>query len=306
MDTRAAFVCVCLSLAPALAAARPAECPDARATTESPRAPIAANGMRIGLALGSGSMHGLAHIGVIEELEARGLDVDVVAGTSVGALIGGLWASGMSGREIETLARDEPWDELGGASWRGLLGQSDIRARLTPLFAGRPIETWPRRFGAVATDLANGHRRILMSGDGALAVQASSAMPVMHPPVAIGGARLADGALVEPVPIDTARALGADYVIAVDVAYRPYEEMVDGRLQYAFQSMHILTNALAAAQSRDADIVLRLDVHELLTACGAASVIAAGRQAVQRAWPEIARSLQTRLAARKARQGASP
>jgi NTE family protein len=291
MDTRAAFVCVCLSLAPALAAARPAECPDARATTESPRAPIAANGMRIGLALGSGSMHGLAHIGVIEELEARGLDVDVVAGTSVGALIGGLWASGMSGREIETLARDEPWDELGGASWRGLLGQSDIRARLTPLFAGRPIETWPRRFGAVATDLANGHRRILMSGDGALAVQASSAMPVMHPPVAIGGAR---------------RALGADYVIAVDVAYRPYEEMVDGRLQYAFQSMHILTNALAAAQSRDADIVLRLDVHELLTACGAASVIAAGRQAVQRAWPEIARSLQTRLAARKARQGASP
>ena len=144
------------------------------------------------MAFGSGSMHGLVHIGVIEALEEHGLDVEMVAGTSVGALIGGLWASGLSGREIEALSRDADWENVGdvSGSWEGLMSNRKLRDELTGIFRRRPIETWPRRFGAVATDLSNGHRRILMAGDGAQAIQASTAVPVLFAPVTIDHVRL--------------------------------------------------------------------------------------------------------------------
>ena len=292
MNLRLALLGACLALAPVLAAGRDVEC------AAQPR--ISTAGLRVGLALGSGSAHGFAHIGVIEELEARGLEVHVVAGTSVGALVGGLWASGLTGREIESLARARAWNDARRWSsvWQGFFGSGDLRGQLAPLFKGRPIESWPRRFGAVATNLDNGHRRILMSGDGALAVRASSAVPTLFMPVWIGGEKLADGALVEPVPVDAARALGADYVIAVDVAYRPYEEKADGMVQQAFQAMHILINSLADRQLRDADLAIRLDLHHRLMACGPDALIAAGREAVRRAWPEISHSVRARLAAR--------
>jgi NTE family protein len=276
-------------------------CPAPAPVEQVATAPLVAiNGIRVGLALGSGSMHGLAHIGVIEELEARGLDVRVVAGTSVGALVGGLWASGMSGSEIANLSHTGNWDDVGrfAGSWQGLLSNAGLREQLTPLFKGRPIEAWPRRFGAVATNLANGHRRILMSGDGALAIQASSAVPVFFAPVTIGGARLVDGALVEPVPVDAARAMGAEYVIAVDVAYRPYEEPASGLAGNAFQSMHILINSLAERQLRDADFVIKLDLHQQFMECGENALIVAGREAVRRSWPQIASALKLRAATR--------
>lgn len=252
-----------------------------------------AQGPRVGVALGSGSSHGLAHVGAIQELEARGLEVEVVAGTSVGALFGALWASGLSGADIERIARDAQW--LHGArlafSWQGLYSNDPLHDELERLFRGRPIEEWPKRFGAVATNLSNGHRRLLTSGPGALAVRASSAVPGYFKPVLVNGEKLADGALVEPVPAEAARALGADFVIAIDVAYRPYEENVDSAAQYAFQAMHILVNALAERQLPAADVALRLDVHRTLVSEGREAVLAEGREAVRRAWPQIESAL---------------
>lgn len=277
----------------------PVECP-APTTAAAPVPPRPVPGVRIGLALGSGSMHGFAHIGVIEALESHGVDVEMVAGTSVGALIGGLWASGLTGRQIEALSRDSDWEHVGNvaSSWEGLMSNRRMREELEPVFRHRPIETWPRRFGAVATDLSNGHRKILMTGDGAQAIQASTAVPVLFAPVTIDGERLADGALVEPVPVNAARALGADYVIAVDVAYRPYEAPSSGFLDNGFQAMHILLNSLTDEQIRRADFVIRLDVHQEFMHCGPQALIEAGREAVRRAWPELARSLAARAAMR--------
>ena len=302
MDYRSAAVIVAITLlfsqtlraAPEeCAALRPELSPDHSAAFPAP-------GVVVGVALGSGSKHGFAHIGVIEELEARGLDVRVVAGTSVGALIGALWASGMTGRQIEDFAHSSPWDSLGtfAWSWQGLLSSGQMAKQLRAVFKGRPIETWPRRFGAVATNLANGHRRLFTSGDGALAVQASSAAPVLFMPVTIVGEKFADGALVEPVPVDAAHDLGADFVIAVDVAYRPNEAMASGVVDYAFQSLHIVTNALGARQMRDADVGIGLDLHHLLMSCGNDALIEAGRTAVREAWPEIARKLKSRSTSR--------
>jgi NTE family protein len=259
-------------------------------------------GLVVGLALGSGSMHALAQIGVIEVLDAAGIDVQVVSGTSAGALVGSVWASGMSGGEIERMALSGGWDETGrfAPSRNGLMSNARLRKQLEQAFAGRPIESWPRRFGAVATNLSNGHRRIIMAGSGAAAVQASTAVPVLYGPVMLGGERLADGALLEPIPVATAHALGADFVIAVDVAYRPYEDEAGGIVDIGFQAMHILVNALAERQRDDADLVVRLDVHALMK-CGHAALIGAGRAAMTRALPDLEMAL-----ARKAASLAAP
>jgi NTE family protein len=262
---------------------------------------IDTHGLRIGVALGSGSAHGLAHIGVIQELEANGLDVDVVAGTSAGALFGALWASGLTGMQIEGIAREADWLEANrlAFSWQGLYSSDPLQKELEKAFRGKAIETWPRRFAAVATNLGNGHRALLTSGSGALAVQASTAVPGYFRPIVVGGQKLADGALVEPVPVDAARALGADFVIAFDVAYRPYEESVSSAPQYTFQAMHILVNTLASQQLKSADVAIRLDLHRALLTGGREAVIAEGREAVRRAWPHIAREL-SRAAERRA------
>ena len=279
---------------PRLAAAQ--GCEASAETDDAPDPVTVPMGMRVGLALGSGSIHGLAHIGVLEVLEARGLDVSVVSGTSVGALVGSLWASGMKAASIERLARARRWESVGrmSGSFEGLFTNEGLRGELKPFFAGRPIEAWPRRFGAVATDISNGHRRVFMSGDGALAVQASTAVPLAYAPVKVDGLRLADGALVEPVPVETARALGANWVIAVDVAYRPYEAPSGGLTGNAFQAMHILINSLAEREARGADFVIRLDLHQQMMQCGNEALIAAGRDAMRRAWPALAAALRER------------
>lgn len=286
-----AFVALLLALLAPAGRVATAQCTLPQGAVVPASAPLDLGGLRVGIALGSGSSHGLAHIGIVQGLEAKGLDPRVVTGTSVGALVGALWASGLGGREIESAS--ESWNDWGrfAPSWQGVFSNDPIQRELGRIFQGRPIEAWPRRFGAVATNMANGHRRILTAGDGALAVQASSAVPVFFAPVTVDGEKLADGALVEPVPVDAARALGADFVIAVDVAYRPYEERASGLTQYAFQSMHILINSLASQQIKGADVAIRLDVHHTLMNCGRAAMIAEGREAVRRAWPEIARAL---------------
>lgn len=289
-----------MALASGLAVEGAQSCPPPPADATIAPAPISTQGLRLGVALGGGSMHGLAHIGVIQELEARGLDVQVVTGTSVGALIGSLWASGLTGREIEELGQRNNWEDGASfaGSWQGVFTSDRLAEQLRGVFRGRPIETWPRRFGAVATNLDDGTRRILAKGDGARAVQASSAIPALFTPVTIDGERLADGGLVEPVPVRSARSLGADFVIAVDVGYRPYEEEASGLVQNAFQSMHILINALSEYQRREADVAIRLDLHRQLMTCGGQALIAEGREAVRRAWPEISKAIALRATRR--------
>ena len=257
---------------------------------------------RIGIALGSGSMHAFAHIGVLQELEAHGIQPAVVAGTSAGAIVGSLYASGMPPNEIAALMRDADWPSARRLflSRNGFFSNAPVRERLETAFAGRPIESWPRRFGAVATHVTDGARRLLATGDGALAVQASSAMPVAFVPVVVGNEMLVDGALVEPTPVQAARDLGADFVIAVDVAYRPSEGEASGMTDLGFQAIHILVNNLAAMQLPSADVTIRIDVHAAFSKDGSAGTIAAGREAVRRAWPEIAGAL-TRAERRAAR-----
>lgn len=179
--------------------------------------------IKIGLALGSGAAKGWAHIGVIKALERAGIQVDVVAGCSVGALVGAAYASERMPL-LETWVRSfSYWDviRLMDLSWRrgGLLRGERVFNHVRRLVPHENIEECTMRFGCVATNLSTGRELWLTDGDLHLAVRASCSMPGLLAPVAYNGYWLVDGAVVNPVPVSLTRALGADIVIAVDLQH---------------------------------------------------------------------------------------
>ena len=176
---------------------------------------------RIGLALGSGSARGWAHIGVIDALIEAGIEPDIVCGASMGALVGAAYVAGH-------LAGLRQWAE--GATWRKIVRLTDVRLTGGGLINGRqvvaflrelgiaePIETYPQQYAAVATDMATGREVWLQSGPIHEAVRASIALPGIVSPVRIDGKWLLDGGLSNPIPVSVCRALGADVIIAVNL-----------------------------------------------------------------------------------------
>ncbi len=178
---------------------------------------------KIGLALGGGAARGWAHIGVLRALLAAGITPGVIAGTSIGAVIGGCQAAGRLDA-IEEFARDLTrrrmlgyldFDFLGS----GLITGQKLRDRLLSGLGDQAMEDLPVRFAAVATEIGTGHEVWLSRGRLVDAVRASYALPGVFRPVKIDGRWLFDGALVNPIPVSVCRALGARYVIAVNVNF---------------------------------------------------------------------------------------
>jgi NTE family protein len=182
---------------------------------EPPRAPP-----RLALVLGSGGPRGFAHIGVLKVLDDAGVRPDFIVGCSVGAMVGALYAGGISAVELEALAAKinvAEFFELGmigiGKS-TGVATQTYVNARIR----NRPIEQLNVAFAAAATRVRDRQLMLFTRGDTGLAVRASSANPESFEPVRIGGDEFVDGDEVSPVPIRAARRLGAQRVIAVDVS----------------------------------------------------------------------------------------
>lgn len=189
----------------------------AEATVEKKAPPKAS----IGLALGGGAARGFAHIGVLRTLMAHDIVPDVVVGTSIGAVAGGCfiagqldafqdWAHGLTKRGVLSYLDVS----LGGS---GLISGGRLTARLEQTLGDVVIEDLPARFAAIATELATGHEIWLTRGRLVDAMHASYALPGIFTPVRLGGRWLVDGALVNPVPVAAARALGARMVIAVNL-----------------------------------------------------------------------------------------
>jgi NTE family protein len=178
-------------------------------------------GSRIGLALGSGSARGWSHIGVIEALDEAGIKPDIVCGCSIGALVGAAYVAGRL-TELRQWAEKATWREIvalmdvqltGG----GLIEGKHVVAFLRGLGIEDAIETYTKKYAAVATDLVTGREIWLETGPIYEAVRASIALPGIFSPARIDGKWLVDGGLSNPVPVSVCRALGADLIIAVNL-----------------------------------------------------------------------------------------
>jgi len=176
---------------------------------------------RIGLALGSGSARGWAHIGVIDSLVEAGIEPDIVCGTSIGSLIGAAYVAGRIA-ELRQWAESATWRKFARLtdvrlSGGGLINGNQVVAFLREMGIGEPIESYATQYAAVATDLATGREIWLQSGPIHEAVRASIALPGILSPARIDGKWLVDGGLSNPIPVSVCRALGADVIIAVNL-----------------------------------------------------------------------------------------
>ncbi len=281
--------------------------------------------LRVGLALGGGGARGLAHIGVMEVLEETGIPVDMVAGTSIGALVGGVYLlEGQSAKlrsrmleflESETFkqARLDVLRERKEGESAGLLGSmaltlrrgwmysySVTRQSIIPreaffkinnhLFGDKRIEELPLPFAAVSLDTNTATEFIWIKGSLRDAIMASSAIPGFFPPLEMDGRLLVDGGWIHSVPIRPARSLGADIVIAVDTSRErdatfEYKRGIDLILRTAF----IMMKQLRELQLEEADIVIQPEVAEVHWADfhNPEAVVQKGRDAAISALSEI-------------------
>jgi NTE family protein len=183
--------------------------------------PVPSRHPSIGLALGGGSARGFAHIGVLRVLHKHGIEAQVIAGTSIGALSGGVYAAGRLDKFDEwarSLTRRRIFSYLDfSIVGSGLIGGTRLAESLTSELGDLRIEDLPVKFTAIATEIGTGHEIWLSRGLLSEAMSASYALPGVFPPVQIGGRWLMDGAVVNPVPVSAARAAGARLVIAVNL-----------------------------------------------------------------------------------------
>ena len=255
---------------------------------------------RIGLVLGGGGARGAAHIGVLKELERQRIPVDVIAGTSMGAVVGGLYASGMTAAELEMLVGSLDWaaalsDEPGrkDLSFRrkqddsefpvdlelGLRGgdlvlpqgviqgqKLDLLLRKLTLHVSRvqDFDQLPIPFRAIASDIERGESYVMKNGDLAAAIRASMSVPAILAPVEVDGRLLVDGGITGNLPVDVMRQLGVDVVIAVDVEFPLYgRDELDSALAISEQMLTIMIRKETLRQIQslgDQDVLIRPDL----------------------------------------------
>ena len=246
---------------------------------------------RVAVVLGGGGCRGYGHIGVIRGLERHGLKPDLVVGSSVGSLVGAFYAAGVPADEIERYGmrlkpntfRDWIFPKL------GVFGGGRIRGFVENRLGARRIESLPVRFAAVATDLRSGELVLLERGDLGLAVQASASAPGLLEPVKLDGRLLVDGSLTSPVPVDAARKLGAEAVVAVDVSFPPAEAELEDPYDALYQGFSILTRRLALDERKRADLVVepQLPRHNEMSPATLRALITAGEDAITRSLPQL-------------------
>lgn len=273
--------------------------------------PVVAPAMRaprLGLALGGGAARGFAHVGVIQVLEENGIRPDLVTGTSAGSLVAALYASGKTPAELERVAMS--MDEVTLTDWalpilgRGLLRGDALARYVSQAVDGRVIEKMALPLGVLATDLGTGQGVLFRRGDVAQAVRASSAVPGLFAPVGIAGREYVDGGLVAPVPVQQARDMGAEVVLAVDISSAPEGNLAIGNIRVLLQTFAIMGQSINRHELATADVVVR----PALAGVGSADFasrkrsIEAGRAAMRAALPQ----LKTQLARLKPVNGARP
>jgi NTE family protein len=264
---------------------------------EVPQAPAPRKVPKLGLALGGGAARGFAHIGVIQVLEENGIKPDLVVGTSAGSLVAAFYASGKTGAQLQWLA--DTMDESQLTDWtipfmsRGMLRGEALGRYVNSQLNGAKIEDLKMPLGIVVTDLQTGDGILFRRGDIATAVRASSAVPSVFEPVRIGNKDYVDGGLVSPVPVRSARQMGADIVIAVDISSRPEDAKTSDMLKVLLQTFSIMGKSISQLEMAQAEVVVRPALPDVGSAEFTArqKSIEAGRAAMRLALPALKAAL---------------
>jgi NTE family protein len=255
----------------------------------------------VALALGGGGLRGFAHLGVLRALDEAGVPIDIVVGTSAGAVVGAAYASGMTPAQLTASARSVRIASLIDLtlSSSGLMRGKHLASWVDTLTEGVPIEAFARRFAAVATDLQSGEAVLLDSGPAGAAIQASAAVPGVNVPVAYRQGHLVDGGISSLVPVRAARAMGADVVIAVDIYCQGPRAEGLGALTVIGRVMQTQNCLVATPEMAQADVLIApgVKVSGMSDRDQQEAAIQAGYDAARAALPAIRAAASTRLVA---------
>ncbi|ENU58764.1 MAG: patatin-like phospholipase family protein [Acinetobacter sp.] len=218
----------------------------------------------IALVLGSGGARGYAHIGVIKVLEQHGIKPDFIVGTSAGSIVGSIYASGKSPEQLRQIALNMKVGDVRDfkIGMKGFFDGQKVEDYVNKQIDQMPLEKMKIPMYVVATELQNGEKTIFNYGNTGQAVRASVSIPSMFIPTKIKGKEYVDGGLVSPVPVNIAKELGADIVIAVDILAQPVNTETTNVWGLFNQNINIMQNRLAAEELKNADIVIQPDLRE--------------------------------------------
>jgi NTE family protein len=251
---------------------------------------------KIGLALGSGGAKGLAHIGVIKVLEKNNIPIDFIAGSSIGALIGGFYAATKNIKQIEKIALNTNWRQvfslLDPSLRQGLIGGEKIEKFIEENIGQITFQDLKIHFSAMATDLKTGQTVVLNTGEVVSAIRASISLPLVFKPIKRGKKLLTDGGLSMPVPVETARKTGAELVIAVNLDadyFSNGQKNNFGFYRIANSTINLLRYHLSCWNVKDADVVIAPKIgnvqwHQFLNG---QKIIFSGEEATRRLLPQL-------------------
>jgi NTE family protein len=254
---------------------------------------------KIALVLGGGAARGFAHVGVIRVLEQEKIPIDMIVGTSVGSLIGAIYAHDMNSFELEWTAFSLEKDNLFDYTiFSAITGMGPVKGDKLEEFVktkvpAANIENLKLPFAAVATDLNRGTRVVIDHGSVARAVRASSAIPGVFNPVEHQGRLLVDGGVVDNIPISVAREKGADIVIAVDISENVVNFNITNVVDVMLQAVTIITSENTKYKKKDADVLIAPAVGDvgMLDFTQKKRCMQAGIEAAQKVVPEIKKKI---------------
>jgi len=220
---------------------------------------------KIALVLGAGASKGFAHVGVLKILEANKIPIHLIVGTSVGSVVGSLYAYGFNAFDLQKISFAIEQKEMVDITIpdNGFIKGEKLEEFVNKALKNTPIEKLKIPFYAVATDIQGGQEIIFGRGNTGQAVRASCSIPGVFRPVKIGDKVYVDGGVVSPVAVDAAKRLGADVVIAVDISAGTERTPPGNTIETLLQSINIMYSKLAAIQLARADVVIRPKVGHI-------------------------------------------
>lgn len=246
---------------------------------------------KIGLALGSGGLRGLAHVGVLKVLERENIPIDFIAGCSIGSMIGALYCAGHSPDTMLKLAK-----HLKPRHWldpvipkMGMVLGDKVLNTVRLLTQRKTFSDLDIPLAIVATDINQGKEVVFTEGDLAEAVRASVSVPGIFVPYQIGEMLLVDGAVLNSTPVDVVRTMGADVVIAVDLAHAGVVSNVTNVLDVIIQSIDLMERELFKYRQKHCDVLVQPDVSHISPSSFEAveECVGLGQEAMEAALPDL-------------------